>query len=56
MGGKDSLVRGKATADRAMLSEQTSEKKKGLVDWLNLMKPGNEEKDHWVISNAFLFS
>ena len=28
--------------------EQPAEKKKGLVDWVTLMKPGNEEKDHWV--------
>lgn len=28
--------------------EQATEKKKGLVDWVNLIKPGNEEKDHWV--------
>lgn len=28
--------------------EQPTEKKKGLVDWVNLIKPGNEEKDHWV--------
>lgn len=30
------------------VSEQPSEKKKGFVDWVNLMKPSNEEKDHWV--------
>ena len=54
MGARDSLVRGKGTADGANLSEQSNEKKKGLVDWLNLKKPGNEEKDHWVISNAFI--
>lgn len=28
--------------------EQPGEKKKGLIDWRNLMKPGIEEKDHWV--------
>lgn len=28
--------------------EQPTEKKKGFVDWMNLIKPGNEEKDHWV--------
>lgn len=27
--------------------ESESEKKKGF-DWLNLVMPGNEEKDHWV--------
>ena len=54
MGGKDSLSRGKGTADGAKLSELPTEKKKGFADWLNLMKPGNEEKDHWVSSDAFL--
>ncbi|KAG1359440.1 protein FREE1 [Cocos nucifera] len=52
MGGRDSLVKGKGTADGANLSEQPNEKKKGLVDWLNLMKPGNVEKDHWVPDEA----
>lgn len=31
-------------------TEQPMEKKKGFTDWMNLVKPGNEEKDHWVIS------
>ncbi|XP_010935133.1 protein FREE1 isoform X2 [Elaeis guineensis] len=52
MGGKDSLSRGKGTADGAKLSELPTEKKKGFADWLNLMKPGNEEKDHWVPDEA----
>lgn len=30
------------------ISEQSAEKKKGFPEWINLMKPGNEEKDHWV--------
>lgn len=34
-------------------NEQSLEKKKGFADWMNLIKPANEEKDHWVIS--FLF-
>ncbi|KAK4490258.1 hypothetical protein RD792_000920 [Penstemon davidsonii] len=34
------------------IAEQPSEKKKGLVDWVNLMKPVNEEKDHWVPDDA----
>ncbi|KAF8406614.1 hypothetical protein HHK36_008704 [Tetracentron sinense] len=34
-------------SDSVNLSEQTNEKKKGFVDWVNLIKPGNEEKDHW---------
>ncbi|CAH9088337.1 unnamed protein product [Cuscuta epithymum] len=29
-------------------SEQLAEKKKGLADWMRLVKPPNEEKDHWV--------
>lgn len=28
--------------------DQSSEKKKGFIDWRNLIKPMNEEKDHWV--------
>ncbi|XP_009772832.1 protein FREE1 [Nicotiana sylvestris] len=34
------------------LSEQPTEKKKGLVDWINIVKPVNEEKDHWVPDEA----
>ena len=30
-------------------SEQSTERKKGLTDWMNIIKPGNVEKDHWVI-------
>ncbi|XVE69697.1 hypothetical protein DITRI_Ditri10aG0011800 [Diplodiscus trichospermus] len=33
-------------------TEQSAEKKKGIADWMNLMKPGNEEKDHWVPDEA----
>lgn len=33
-------------------SEQPAERKKGIADWMNLMKPGNEEKDHWVPDEA----
>ncbi|XP_047334455.1 protein FREE1-like [Impatiens glandulifera] len=29
-------------------AEQQSEKKKGFVDWMNIIKPKMEEKDHWV--------
>ena len=35
-------------SDIPRVSEQFSDKKKGFVDWVNLMKPTNEEKDHWV--------
>lgn len=34
--------------DGVTVSQQSAEKKKGFPDWINLMKPGNEEKDHWV--------
>lgn len=29
-------------------ADQPAEKKKAFIDWMNLMKAGNEEKDHWV--------
>jgi len=32
-------------------SEQHGDKKKGF-DWINLIKPPNEEKDHWVSNFA----
>ncbi|KAK3423749.1 hypothetical protein EUGRSUZ_H00950 [Eucalyptus grandis] len=34
-------------SDPVKTSEQPAERKKGIADWMNLMKPGNEEKDHW---------
>ncbi|KAI3781778.1 hypothetical protein L2E82_11802 [Cichorium intybus] len=33
--------------DGVTIFEQPGEKKKVFPDWKNLMKPGNEEKDHW---------
>lgn len=48
MGGKDSLLRSSGSADASKPLEQAAEKKKGFADWMTLMKPGNEEKDHWV--------
>lgn len=39
-------------SDSYKASEQTMEKRKGLVDWMNKIKPGNEEKDHWVPDEA----
>ncbi|VVA91953.1 unnamed protein product [Arabis nemorensis] len=36
----------------AKLVEQSAEKKKGLGDWMNIIKPVNEEKDHWVPDEA----
>ncbi|KAI3699346.1 hypothetical protein L2E82_43598 [Cichorium intybus] len=38
--------------DGVTISEQTAEKKKVFPDWKNLIKPGNEEKDHWVPDEA----
>jgi hypothetical protein len=48
MGGS-SISRSRAIADEAKPSEQQNERKKIFPDWRNLMKPMNEEKDHWVI-------
>lgn len=53
MGGSDNLIRGKSIADGDKVSDQPAERKKGLVDWVNFVKPANEEKDHWVSSDAF---
>ncbi|TYJ46128.1 hypothetical protein E1A91_A02G099600v1 [Gossypium mustelinum] len=39
-------------SDSLKTTEQPSEKKKGFGDWMNLMKPGTEEKDHWVPDEA----
>ncbi|KAK6150270.1 hypothetical protein DH2020_015202 [Rehmannia glutinosa] len=33
-------------------TEQSVEKKKVIIDWKNLIKPVNEEKDHWVPDEA----
>ncbi|WOL18593.1 hypothetical protein Cni_G27390 [Canna indica] len=52
IGGIDSLTSGKETADAGKVTDQSAERKKGLVDWMNLMKPANEEKDHWVPDEA----
>lgn len=40
------------SSDSIKASDQLAEKKKGLVDWVNLVKPRNEEKDHWVPDEA----
>lgn len=40
-------------SDSLKSTEQPAEKKKGLADWMNLMKPGSEEKDHWVMLKFF---
>lgn len=39
-------------SDSVKANEQPTEKKKGLVDWMNIIKPVNEEKDHWVPDEA----
>lgn len=54
MGGS-SISRSSAIADAAKPAEQQNDKKKNFLDWKNLMKPMNEEKDHWVISSLYLF-
>ncbi|KAL2964248.1 hypothetical protein AAZX31_17G245700 [Glycine max] len=35
-------------------NEQPTEKKRGFGDWMNLIKPADEEKDHWVPDEAVL--
>ncbi|CAN1127364.1 Protein FREE1 [Linum perenne] len=39
-------------SDLSKVSEQTAEKKKGFGEWINFVKPPNEEKDHWVPDEA----
>ncbi|CDP07369.1 unnamed protein product [Coffea canephora] len=39
-------------AESSKISEQPTEKKKGLADWMAFMKPVNEEKDHWIPDEA----
>ncbi|CAK7346149.1 unnamed protein product [Dovyalis caffra] len=39
-------------SDASKTTEQPTEKKKGFGDWMNLMKQGSEEKDHWVPDEA----
>ncbi|CAK9171799.1 unnamed protein product [Ilex paraguariensis] len=38
--------------DSSKMAEQPTEKKKGLGEWMNLIKPVNEEKDHWIPDEA----
>lgn len=42
----------KSPSDSIKGVEQSAEKKKGLIDWKNFVKQGNEEKDHWVPDEA----
>ncbi|KAF5451235.1 hypothetical protein F2P56_026355 [Juglans regia] len=46
MGGRSRPV------DSLKINEQPTDKKKGFGDWMNIIKPGNEEKDHWVPDEA----
>uniref|UniRef100_A0A0R0K2N8 FYVE-type domain-containing protein n=1 Tax=Glycine max TaxID=3847 RepID=A0A0R0K2N8_SOYBN len=39
-------------AEAVKPNEQPTERKKGFGDWMNLIKPANEEKDHWVPDEA----
>lgn len=39
-------------AESFKTNEQPAERKKGLGDWMNIIKPANEEKDHWVTIDA----
>ncbi|CAI0382542.1 unnamed protein product [Linum tenue] len=41
-------------SDHSKISEQTAERKKGFGDWMNFIKPANEEKDHWVPDEAVM--
>lgn len=39
-------------SDSPKVAMQSTEKKKGFGDWVNMIKPVNEEKDHWVPDEA----
>ncbi|KAJ8540893.1 hypothetical protein K7X08_001709 [Anisodus acutangulus] len=40
------------SSESPKVAEQSTEKKKGFTDWINIVKPVNEEKDHWVPDEA----
>ncbi|CAN4094010.1 unnamed protein product [Withania somnifera] len=40
------------SSESPKVAEQPTEKKKGLADWINIVKPVNEEKDHWAPDEA----
>ncbi|XP_020581725.1 protein FREE1-like isoform X2 [Phalaenopsis equestris] len=40
------------TSESSKQTEQLTEKKRGFGDWMNLIKPHYEEKDHWVPDEA----
>ncbi|KAL9160582.1 hypothetical protein ABFS82_08G209700 [Erythranthe guttata] len=43
---------GPSSSDLIKGTDQSLEKKKAFIDWKNLIKPINEEKDHWVPDEA----
>ncbi|CAI9763809.1 unnamed protein product [Fraxinus pennsylvanica] len=45
-------VQFKEMGGRIRPSEQPTEKRRGFADWMNRIKPVNEEKDHWVPDEA----
>ncbi|KAL5225989.1 hypothetical protein ABZP36_012628 [Zizania latifolia] len=49
--GESSISRS-TIADAAKPSEQQNERRKNFLDWRNLMKPMNEDKDYWVPDDA----
>ncbi|KAG6519814.1 protein FREE1-like isoform X1 [Zingiber officinale] len=51
IGGNNDFFGGKGTADTIKQVQQSTEKKKGF-DWMNLIRPPNEEKDHWLPDEA----
>ncbi|XP_047332503.1 protein FREE1-like [Impatiens glandulifera] len=40
------------SSDASRISDQPSERKKGIVDWINTIKPKMEEKYHWIPDEA----
>ncbi|KAL5706437.1 hypothetical protein ACHQM5_024605 [Ranunculus cassubicifolius] len=48
IGGKDTFSNKQSDPGRQL----ETEKKKGFSEWVNSIKPGNEEKDHWVPDEA----
>ncbi|PKA60772.1 1-phosphatidylinositol-3-phosphate 5-kinase FAB1B [Apostasia shenzhenica] len=46
--GANDVGQARETTDANKPSEQPSGRKKGFAEWMNMMKPGNEEREHWV--------
>ncbi|KAJ3672384.1 hypothetical protein LUZ60_007105 [Juncus effusus] len=51
MGGGN-LSRTRSIPEASKIGDQSNEKKKGIIDWVNFIKPPNEEKEHWVPDEA----